>query len=55
MGKPGMYYAQYEQRPDGIAKKIMQPRTSTVFTVPARQAVYELTKEKQREANISAI
>lgn len=45
---------QYEKRPDGIARKIV-PRTSTVFAVPSRQAVYEFTKEKQKEANLSAV
>lgn len=54
MGLPGNI-KQYEQRPDGIARKIVKPRTSTVFAVPTRQAVYEVAKEKQREANISAI
>ena len=46
---------QYEIRPDGIARKIVKPRTSTVFAVPTRQAVYEFTKDKQKDANLSAI
>ena len=46
---------QYEKRPDGIARKIVKPRTSTVFAVPTRQAVYEFIKDKQKEANLSAI
>ena len=46
---------QYEKRPDGIARKIVKPRTSTVFAVPTRQAVYEFTKDKQKDANLSAI
>ena len=54
MGLPGNI-EQYEKRPDGIARKIVKPRTSTVFAVPARQAVYEFTKEKQKDANLSAI
>lgn len=46
---------QYEKRPDGIARKVVKPRASTVFAVPTRQAVYESTKEKQKEANLLAI
>ena len=46
---------QYEKRPDRIARKIVKPRTSTIFAVPTRQAVYEFTKEKQKDANLSAI
>lgn len=46
---------QYEKRPDGIARRIVKPRTSTIFAVPTRQAVYEMTKEKQRDANFLAI
>ena len=34
---------------------LIKPRTSTIFAVPTRQAVYELTKEKQRAANFLAI
>lgn len=54
MGLPGSI-EQYEKRPDGIARKIVKPRTSTIFAVPTRQAVYEITKEKQKEANLSVI
>jgi 8-oxo-dGTP diphosphatase len=46
---------QYNMRPDGTARRLLKPRTSSVFAVPTRQSVYEFTKEKQREANISAI
>lgn len=46
---------QYEKRPDRDARKIVTPRTPTVFAVPTRQAVYESTKEKQKEANLLAI
>jgi 8-oxo-dGTP diphosphatase len=46
---------QYNKRPDGMARSLLKPRTSTVFAVPTRQSVYEFTKEKQREANVSAI
>lgn len=42
-------------RPDVDARKIVSPRTSTVFAVPSRQAVYEYTQEKQIEANIRAL
>lgn len=46
---------QYEKRPDFAARRIIAPRTSTIFAVPARQAVYETSKEKQREANQEAL
>lgn len=35
--------------------EVAKPRTSTVFAVPTRQAVYEFTKDKQKDANLSAI
>lgn len=54
MGLPGNT-EQYDKRPDGIARRIIKPRTSTIFAVPTRQAVYECTKEKQKGANLSAI
>lgn len=46
---------QYDRRPDGIARKLIKPRTSTIFAVPTRQAVYELSKGKQKEANLLAV
>jgi 8-oxo-dGTP diphosphatase len=54
IGLPGNL-EQYKQRPDGVARRLIKPRTSTIFAVPARQAVYELTKEKQKKANVSVV
>lgn len=42
-------------RPDNVARALIPGRTSTVFAVPARQAVYADTKEEIREANKNAL
>lgn len=42
-------------RPDHAARMIVKPRTSTIFAVPSRQAVYAETGEKQIEANRKAL
>lgn len=42
-------------RPDAAARKIVSPRTSTIFAVPSRQAVYEVTEKLQMEANKRAL
>lgn len=44
-----------EIRPESIARKMLAPRTSTVFPVPCRQAVYEKTEDKQVEANVTCL
>lgn len=44
-----------EIRPDTAARKIVTPQTSTIFSVPSRQAVYEETVEKQKAANRKAL
>lgn len=46
---------QYENRPDSTARRLITPRTSTIFAVPSRQAVYEYTEEKQVKANKMAL
>ena len=42
---------QYDKRPDSTARRLIVPRTSTIFAVPSRQAVYEETEEEQIKAN----
>ncbi len=42
-------------RPDGIARKILKGRASTVFPVPCRQAVYGATKEERLAANVRVL
>lgn len=44
-----------EIRPDGIARQQLAPRTSTVFSVPARPAVYAEGEEAQKKANIEVL
>ena len=44
-----------EVRPDNAARALIPGRTSTIFAVPARQAVYADTREKIREANKNAL
>ncbi|MDD5935774.1 MAG: DUF429 domain-containing protein [Clostridiales bacterium] len=46
---------QYNQRPDVYARKLITPRSSTIFPVPSRQAVYETTEEGQIIANQKAL
>lgn len=38
-------------RPDSFARKIVSPRTSTIFNCPSRGAVYADTEAKQSDAN----
>ena len=42
-------------RPDNAARALIPGRTSTIFSVPARQAVYADTKKEIREANKKAL
>lgn len=42
-------------RPEAAARKILKGREYTVFSVPSRQALYEETEKKQKEANIAAL
>ena len=46
---------QYDNRPDSTARRLIAPRTSTIFAVPSRQAVYEETEEAQIKSNRSAL
>ena len=38
-------------RPDDLARKELRPRTSSVFPIPCRQAVYAETEEEQKKEN----
>lgn len=42
---------QYDNRPDSTARRLIAPRTSTIFAVPSRQAVYENAEEDQVRVN----
>lgn len=51
----GLQSNKNEVRPDNAARALIPGRTSTIFAVPARQAVYADTREAIREANKSAL
>ena len=42
-------------RPDDLARKELGPRSSSIFPIPCRQAVYAGTEEEQKQANIKAL
>ena len=42
-------------RPDGMARKILKGRASTVFPAPCRRAVYGETKEERLQANVEVL
>ena len=44
-----------QPRPDDLARQELGPRSSTVFPVPCRQAVYADTEEEQKSANIKIL
>lgn len=50
IGLPGNQ-EQYDNRPDSTARRLIAPRTSTIFAVPSRQAVYEDAEEDQVRVN----
>ena len=49
----GLQESAEDIRPDDAARKMLVPRASTVFPVPARQAVYADGEERQKKANIA--
>lgn len=51
----GLPSSKEEVRPDHAARELIPGRTSTIFAVPARQAVYADTREAIRKANIAAL
>lgn len=44
-----------DMRPDTLARKIVVPRTSTIFPVPCRDAVYAATEKEQIVCNQKAL
>lgn len=38
-------------RPDDLARKELRPRSSTIFPVPCRQAIYAVSEEEQKQTN----
>ena len=42
-------------RPDGMARKILKGRASTVFPAPCRRAVYGETKKERLQANVEVL
>lgn len=42
-------------RPDDLARKELGSRSSTIFAVPSRSAVYEETEEEQKQANLRTL
>lgn len=51
----GLQSSKDEVRPDNAARALIPGRTSTIFAVPARQAIYADTREAIREANKAAL
>ena len=48
----GLQSSADQLRPDDLARKELRPRTSSVFPIPCRQAVYADTEEEQKKENI---
>ena len=44
-----------QQRPDDLARKELGTRSSSVFPIPCRQAVYADTEEEMKQTNIGAL
>ena len=42
-------------RPDDLARKELGPRSSSIFPIPCRQAVYAGSEEEKKQANIKAL
>ena len=42
-------------RPDDLARKELESRSSTIFPVPCRQAVYAASEEEQKQENIRVL
>ncbi len=51
----GLRSSAEQLRPDDLARKELGPRSSTIFPIPCRQAVYAATEEEQKQANIKAL
>ena len=44
-----------QKRPDGAARDELRGKTSSVFPIPSRDAVYAKTEEEQKEANLRTL
>ena len=51
----GLRDSHEQLRPDDLARKELRPRSSTVFAVPSRSAVYEETEEEQKQSNLRSL
>jgi len=51
----GLQGNETQVRPDGMARKILKGRASTVFPAPCRKAVYGGTKEERLQANVEVL
>ena len=51
----GLQGNEAQVRPDGMARKILKGRASTVFPAPCRKAVYGKTKEERLQPNIEVL
>lgn len=51
----GLPSSNAEVRPDSAARALIPGRTSTIFAVPSRQAIYADDKDEIREVNIKAL
>ena len=51
----GLRSSAEQLRPDDLARKELGPRSSSIFPIPCRQAVYAVTEEEQKQANIRAL
>ena len=47
----GLQSSADQLRPDDLAREELRPRTSSVFPIPCRQAVYSDTEEEQKKKN----
>ena len=51
----GLQETAEDVRPDSYARNLIRQRSSTIFSSPSRQAVYEESDEEKRRANIAAL
>jgi len=51
----GLRTSANQLRPDDLARKELGPRSSSIFPIPCRQAVYAATEEEKKQANIKVL
>ncbi len=51
----GLQTSADQKRPDACARRELGLKSSSVFPIPCRQAVYAATEEEQKQANISVL